>query len=119
MADDGSAPADEATVFRWGDIRIVALHRRPSTFIADTFDASVSEATMRPNPMCRLCWSPTFLQIEAQAVDSEVISDKPNCGDSTWQGDSFEVFLSPARLISSHLTSHSSHLISSHLTSSH
>jgi hypothetical protein len=44
-----------------------------------------------------LCWTKKHLHIRAKAYDRQVISNKANCGDSTWKGDSIEAFLAPLR----------------------
>eukprot|EP01051_Picozoa_sp_SAG22_P014466 SAG22_NODE_1760_length_3634_cov_1.814144_2_plen_500_part_00 len=43
----------------------------------------------------RLCWTEEYLNVQSVAVDSQVISGQPNCGDSTWNGDSLEIFIAP------------------------
>ena len=43
----------------------------------------------------KLCWTTSYLRIQAEAIDTDIFSNQPNCGDSTWNGDSLEFFLAP------------------------
>ena len=43
----------------------------------------------------QLCWTSGYLSIQATVIDSEIVSNQPNCGDSTWNGDSIETFIAP------------------------
>ena len=47
------------------------------------------------NTDLKLCWTKSYLKIVTVATDSEIISNQPNCGDSTWNGDSIETFIAP------------------------
>ena len=66
-----------------------------STATVDRFWVDDGSTLAAEQTTVQLCWTPKHLHIKTIAVDSEVISNKPNCGDRTWQGDSLEVFLSP------------------------
>jgi hypothetical protein len=59
----------------------------------------VDDGSPRPdnweNTDLKLCWTKSYLKILAVATDSEIISNQPNCGDSTWNGDSIESFIAP------------------------
>jgi hypothetical protein len=59
----------------------------------------VDDGSARPdnweNTDLKLCWTNSYLKIVTVATDSEIISNQPNCGDSTWNGDSIESFMAP------------------------
>ena len=59
----------------------------------------------------KLCWTKSYLKIVTVATDSEIISNQPNCGDSTWNGDSIETFLAPVRRTHTHWSTPQSFLV--------
>ena len=70
-----------------------ALHMASlPAFVTDDGSGTAAEDTTM-----QLCWTEESLSVSVVATDSYVTSDQSSCGDSTWNGDSFEIFLSPTR----------------------